>query len=87
MDWAIWTDKMAPQESPDLTPFDFYLWGALKTHVYSVNIENRLQLEQRIHDAFTRVRGTEEVLRSVRSVRRRSLLCLQSEGGTFEQLL
>jgi len=40
-----------PLRSPDLTPFDVYLWGHLKAMEYQVKTENMDHLKGRITDA------------------------------------
>ncbi|EZA51862.1 hypothetical protein X777_09164 [Ooceraea biroi] len=37
-----------PPRSPDLTPVDFFVWGALKQEVYSLPVTSREQLRDRI---------------------------------------
>lgn len=37
-----------PARSPDLNPLDYYLWGHLKSKVYSVPIDNIGRLRERI---------------------------------------
>ncbi|GBN11466.1 hypothetical protein AVEN_275425-1 [Araneus ventricosus] len=41
-----------PPRSPDITPFDFYLWGYVKQHVYSERINDINHLKQRITDVI-----------------------------------
>ena len=40
--------EVQPPRSPDLNPFHFYLWGHLKTPVYSSPIENEETIHQGI---------------------------------------
>ena len=41
-----------PQRSPDLTPFDFFLWGYVKNHVFVPPMPLDLsELQQRIEHA------------------------------------
>jgi len=77
-----------PARSPDLTPLDFYLWGTVKSLVYNTGVDTREELRQRILDAFHNVKGRVEELRTAtRNVQMRSRVCLQVNGGHFEQLL
>lgn len=48
-----------PARSPDLTPCDFFLWGAIKTLVYTSeqNFQNVRQLKRAIRRAFRIVKG------------------------------
>jgi hypothetical protein len=40
-----------PPRSPDLNPLDFYLWGHLKTIVYTAPVDNERALHRRIVNA------------------------------------
>lgn len=75
-----------PARSPDLTPLDYFLWGAVKEEVYQTPIENLDQLEQRIRAACNRI--SPEILRRVkRSFMNRINACERSGGAHFEQFL
>ena len=50
--------------SPDLTPCDFFLWGFLKSKVYSTWPQNLLELEQNIRASCGLV--TKDLLQSVK---------------------
>lgn len=77
-----------PPRSPDLTPLDFYFWGYMKQKVYSVVIESREQLLQRINVAAEEVRQNRaQILRTTQSVLFRAQACLQSGGEYFEHLI
>lgn len=76
-----------PPRSPDLTPMDFFLWGYLKQEVYSVPIDTREQLIDRI---FMAAQHTQEKLMEIdlaEEVNRRINACIAENGGHFEQLL
>lgn len=76
-----------PPRSPDLTPLDYYLWGYLKSLVYEVKVNTRAELIQRIQDACEQTRNNHQVLRAAtQSILDRSRLCINAEGGHFEQL-
>lgn len=76
-----------PPRSPDLTPCDFFLWGALAEKVYSVRIDTRQQLWARIQEAVNNV-GNEETLQRVQfNFLRRLHLCIQENGAHFEHLM
>ena len=71
----------------DLNPLDFYLWGHLKTIVYSAPIEIEGTLHQRISDAYMTIRdglGTFEIVQL--SVIRCIHACIESGRGYFEHL-
>ena len=75
-----------PPRSPDLTPLDFYLWGHLKSMVYSVKIRNLQHLVQRIEDACAAVRP--EILLAVpEEWKRRVAHTIVAQGGHFEHVL
>lgn len=76
-----------PPRSPDLNPCDYYLWGHLKQLVYEVEITDRNQLIQRIHEAATRIRNSINLLRIQENLVRRCELCIQAGGLSFEHLL
>jgi hypothetical protein len=79
--------ELRPPRSPDLIPFDFYLWGHIKTIVYSAPIEIEETLHQRISDASTTIRerfGTFEIAQQ--SVIRCIHACTESGRGHFEHM-
>lgn len=75
-----------PARSADLTPLDFWLWGSIKDEVYSVRSNTPEQLRGRISAAFNNI--TQEKIDNVhRNVVNRLRLCLQHNGGHFEQYM
>ena len=44
-----------PPRSPDLSPFDFFLWGYIKNIVYAEKIRNIQHLQERITSAIENV--------------------------------
>lgn len=75
-----------PARSPDLTPADFFLWGILKDKVYEENPRNIQQLKT----AITRSIGEIDIGvcdKVCKSVRHRVDLCLEHNGGHFENFL
>lgn len=77
-----------PPRSPDLNPCDFFIWGALKTKVYEVQINNAEQLWNRIQNAVNALRENDDVLRRVHfNFLRRVDLCINEGGGHIEHLL
>ena len=75
-----------PARSPDLTPPDFYLWGAAKGNVYKNNPRNIDELKIEIQDYIQSV--TAETLRFVFDNKiKRVNLCMQEGGKHFQHLL
>lgn len=75
-----------PPRSPDLTPLDYYLFGALKNSIYV----NRLHTVDEVKNAITNKLAniTENELHNVfNNMKRRVNLCIQNEGRHFEHLL
>ena len=52
-----------PARSPDLTPLDFYLWGHMKTLVYTNKCNTKEELLQRIREAAQDIKSKPEMLR------------------------
>lgn len=73
-----------PARSPDLTPSDFFLWGHVKE--YKEEIENRLELEDKIIEAFAAV-TPQMILNATTSLLRCARLCIECGDGHFEHLL
>lgn len=77
-----------PPRSPDLNPLDYFLWGHLKAKVYKTSIETIEQLREKIEIACMEIRQTPRIFQRVRkSLKRRARLCIEMDGGHFEQLL
>ncbi|KAJ4426530.1 hypothetical protein ANN_27344 [Periplaneta americana] len=77
-----------PPRSPDLSPLDFYLWGHLKSLVYSSPVPDLESLRNRIVACSEDIRNTPGVWDRVRrSMRYRCEVCIQAGGGHFEHLL
>jgi len=49
-----------PPRSPDITTFDFFLWGYVKDKVFSTPVPDITNLKARITDAFAAI--TEDIL-------------------------
>ncbi|XP_066141312.1 uncharacterized protein [Euwallacea fornicatus] len=77
-----------PPRSPDLTPCDFFLWGFLKSKVYSTSIDHIQELHNRIFNAVNDVRNRPEVMQRMHfNFLKRINLCMQENGAHFEHLL
>ncbi|KAJ4433589.1 hypothetical protein ANN_15899 [Periplaneta americana] len=71
-----------PPRSPDLNPLDFYLWGHLKSLVYSSLVPDLESLRNRIVACSEDIRNTPGVWDRVRrSMRHRCEVCIQAGGG------
>lgn len=75
-----------PARSPDLTPLDYFLWGHIKEYVYKEQINTREELEERITEAIATI-TPEMIIKTTNSLLRRAQLCIDCNGGHFEQLL
>jgi hypothetical protein len=72
--------------SPDLTPLDFYLRGHLKAQVYAEKITNVEHFLQRIIEACNAI--TPGIIKRVFLHWVKWLnLCIENNGGHFEQVL
>lgn len=77
-----------PPRSPDLNPLDFYLWGHLKTMVYTTPIETIEELRNKIVNACEEIKNRPRILARVRrSMMRRVRRCTEMDGGHFQHLL
>jgi len=78
---ALW-----PPRSPDLSPPDFFLWGALKGKTYASKPRTIQELENNIRREIAAIR--EDVLQATfANTKRRVQLCLDSGGEHFQHLL
>lgn len=75
-----------PPCSPDLTSPDFYLWGYLKDVVFAQRTTTKEDMMERIRRACATI-PRDTLLSTVRNFERRLNLCLEANGGNFEQLL
>lgn len=77
-----------PARSPDLNPMDYFLWGHLKSLVYTTPVENVDDLRNRIIAGCNTIRNDPGVFERVRqSMRRRMDSCIQAGGNHFQQFL
>ncbi|KAL7307837.1 hypothetical protein TKK_0000157 [Trichogramma kaykai] len=75
-----------PAPSPDLSPLDFFYWGAIKEKIYNSEIRSMEDLEERITQATAAVTG--EMLPLVRqNFVKRLRKCIERQGGHFEQFM
>ncbi|GFX02091.1 DUF4817 domain-containing protein [Trichonephila clavipes] len=74
--------------SPDLSPLDFFLWGAMKGLVYDTPVVSEMDLVARISIAAARIREMPGVFEDVRqSMSRRCRACIHANGRNFEHFL
>ena len=72
-----------PPRSPDLTPMDFFLWGFIKSKVYTRNYENLEDLKASITAAFQEI-PSQMINSSVASFERRIRKVIEVRGRHVE---
>jgi hypothetical protein len=71
--------------SPDLTAPDFFLWGYLKSKVYSTRSRSLRALTENIREAIAKI--SKETLQAVmRSFLTRVHLCVEEGGGHLKDI-
>ena len=71
-----------PPRSPDLTPFDFFLWGYLKDQVFKTTPTDLGELRTRItHHINVLKKNTTIIRRAMKKMRVKCLKCLDNNGG------
>lgn len=73
-----------PARSPDLTPLDFFLWGYLKSKVYTTPPVNLQDLRARIIRECNILRGNQFIRNSMRAMLRKANLCIARNGQHVE---
>ena len=82
---ALYHDVEWPPRSPDLTCCDFFLWGYLKSKVFTTPPRDIATLRQRIIDEFDALRHQAPMIRrAVREMEKRANLCVERNGGHVE---
>jgi hypothetical protein len=72
--------------SPDLTPLNFFLWGYIKTKIYKTKVNDIDDLKYRIEKEIKDI--NKETLHNVfNNIVKRLKLCIDVNGGTFEQYM
>jgi len=75
-----------PPRSPDLTAPDFFLWGYLKSKVYSNRPTDLHTLKENIWEEIAKL--SEETLQAVmRSLLTRVYLCIEGGGGHLKDIV
>lgn len=75
-----------PARSPDMTPLDFFLWGAVKNQVYKHRYAIVDELQERISNIINAIDGR-TILGATRNVHTRLRKCIEMEGDVFEHLI
>ncbi|XP_058810115.1 uncharacterized protein LOC131675223 [Phymastichus coffea] len=76
-----------PARSPDLNPLDYFYWGTSKEAVYhNGGLNDPNDMIQRIQH-HAQYLEPEKIHAATHQIRRRSILCIQQQGGHFEQCL
>jgi hypothetical protein len=76
----IISKQIWPPRSPDLTPLNYYMWGAIKGAVYKGNPHTLLELKEVVANFITHILPT-ELSRVFANKRRHVYACLQARGG------
>lgn len=77
-----------PACSPDLTPMDFFLWGALKNQIYNRNEHLTIEsIKQQIRDHINYLNTTYVVASAINHLTTRYTTCVFQDGGHVENLL
>ena len=86
LDDRIISKALWPPRSPDLSPPDFFLWGALKENAYANKPRTIHELENNIRREISAI--SEDVLQATfANMTRRFQLCLDSGGEHYQHLL
>jgi hypothetical protein len=77
-----------PARSPDLTPMDYFLWGWMKSQVYTTKPRTREELLDKIMRSAELVKRNPAIIRAAtNSLVARARLCRQNHGNHFENFL
>ena len=73
-----------PARSPDITPMDYFVWGFIKSKVYTRNYQNLEDLKTAITSAFQLI--TDEMIsNTLKNLERRLKLLIQNGGQHIEK--
>lgn len=77
-----------PARSPDLTPLDYFLWGAMKQKAYTSTVNTEADLKDRIVQCALEIKSDPEMVRrATNQIALRAATCLQQRWGHFEHLM
>ena len=79
------TDNAWPAHSPDLNPLDFYFWAVAQRRVYKAKPSTIAELINVLKQFASEI-SKEELENVALVVLDRARLCLQVNGGHFQQL-
>ena len=79
-----WDVDPWPPYSPDMTFMDFFLWGYIKSQVYTTAVTDMEQLKARITQTFHNL-PMEMVRRSIHSYDHRLRVCVERGGAHVEK--
>lgn len=83
---SLHTEVEFPPRSPCLTIMDYFIFPYLKNKTFATPVNNLQELQQRIVQQCATI--TPEMLQNAfHSMRRRVNLCIEQNGGHFQQLL
>jgi transposase len=72
-----------PHRSPDLNPVEYFVWGHVKSLVYTSAVDIVEELQHRIEGACQQIRNEPGVFERIRNLQ----CCVQMQGQYFEHLL
>jgi len=75
-----------PPRSPDSTACDFFLWGYLKSKVYSQKPRDVEELKNEIREEIVNT-SLEVICRAMENIRGRLEECLRKDGGRLEDII
>lgn len=75
-----------PPRSPDLTPMDFFLWGYLKSRVYTNNPRTVVDLKENIRREIGAIEPS-LLQRVARNTRLRFEQCVQQDGKHLDDII
>ena len=74
--------------SPNLSPLDFFFWGMLKEKVYSTKIADSMHLTQRIKSECTKIDGNADLLHRVHAnFVKRIDICIANDSAHIEDVI
>ena len=79
-------DNDWPARSPDLTPCDYFLWGYIKSKIFTSPPRSLAFLRQRIVDEFNSLKQNNRLMvrKAMRDMMRRAALCIDRNGQHVE---
>ena len=75
-----------PPKSPDMSPLDYWLWGACDQHIKESKPNSIEELMEHVSD-YVKSIPREVVYKAVKDIYKRAGCCLENGGGAFESKL